>query len=70
MRVKDDPAARLRVLMAERDLNVNELSEKSGIHRNTITALRNGETRRPNRETRYQIAGALGVRLNDIWTNC
>ncbi|QQE81612.1 helix-turn-helix transcriptional regulator [Alicyclobacillus sp. SO9] len=62
-----DPAARLRVLMAERDFTVKELSYSSGVSRATISALRNGHVKRPNRETAELLADALGVRLNSIW---
>ncbi|WAH39485.1 helix-turn-helix domain-containing protein [Alicyclobacillus dauci] len=65
--VKDNPAKRLRVLMAERDINTQELAYMSGVHKNTIAAIRTGETTKPNSETRYRIARALGVKVNSIW---
>ncbi|GMA65755.1 helix-turn-helix domain-containing protein [Alicyclobacillus fastidiosus] len=37
MRVKDDPAARLRVLMAERDINTRELAQLTGLNERTIS---------------------------------
>ncbi|MFB5192931.1 helix-turn-helix domain-containing protein [Alicyclobacillus fastidiosus] len=67
MRVKDDPAARLRVLMAERDLNVQELADITGLSRVTISRLRTGWVERPTYDTARLIADALGVKLNNIW---
>ncbi|QSO55505.1 helix-turn-helix transcriptional regulator (plasmid) [Alicyclobacillus curvatus] len=55
--------------MAERDINVSELADMTGLHKNTIVAIRTGDTTRPCTETRYAIARALNVKVNDIWTN-
>ncbi|MFD1675593.1 helix-turn-helix domain-containing protein [Alicyclobacillus fodiniaquatilis] len=67
MRVKHEPAARLRVLMAERDVNVNELADRSGVSCATVTALRTGRVRKPQNETAYRIARALGAKVDSIW---
>lgn len=64
---KTDPAARLRVLMAERDLNVSELADMAGISRHTVTRLRTGAVKRPTYDTAHLIADALGVKVNSIW---
>lgn len=64
-----DPSTRLKVLMAERDINVSELADMTGLHKNTIVAIRTGDTTRPCTETRYAIARALNVKVNDIWAN-
>lgn len=69
MRVKDDPAARLRVLMAQRDLNTRELADLSGVSEATISGLRSGRVRTPKIETAYLIADILGVDPNRIWPN-
>lgn len=62
-----DPATRLRILMADRDVLVNELADKSGVSPATITAIRNRRTKRPTQDTMYRIADALGVKPNNIW---
>jgi DNA-binding XRE family transcriptional regulator len=64
---KLDPATKLRMLMAERDINVSELADRSGVSKATISALRYNPQRRPNIETARLIANALGVRINSIW---
>ncbi len=66
--LKQDPATKLRVLMAERDVNVSELADMTGLSRNTISRLRNGEVN-PTHETAYRVASALGVRTSSIWGN-
>lgn len=67
--VKKDPAAKLRMLMAERDINVSELAYMTGLNRATISALRTGRTQCPNPDTARLIATALGVRTSSIWPN-
>jgi DNA-binding Xre family transcriptional regulator len=67
MRVKEDPATRLRVFMAERDINTLELSQMTGLSRRTISCLRTGKITRPNIDTIYLISDALNVHPNDIW---
>lgn len=67
---KKDPATQLRVLMAERDVNVSELADMIGLSRGTISRLRNREVQNPTHETAYCIAHALGVRTSSIWSNC
>ncbi|WP_284286573.1 helix-turn-helix domain-containing protein [Alicyclobacillus fastidiosus] len=69
MRVKDNPATRLRVLMAERDINTLELSQLTGVSQQAISALRSGRVKSPKIETARLIAKALGVRTSDIWEN-
>lgn len=69
MHVKDDSAARLRVLMAERDVRVGELADMTGISREEISRLRSGKIHVPNHEGAYRIAQALGVRTSSIWPN-
>lgn len=66
---RDDPATKLRVLMAERDINTVELAAMTGLSTTTVSALRTGRTRSPNPDTAYLIATALGVRTSNIWPN-
>ncbi|MDT9726504.1 XRE family transcriptional regulator [Xylanibacillus composti] len=51
----------LRMLMAERDINTTELSDKSGVSVTTISNLRNGRIRQPKKSTLEAVARALGV---------
>ena len=67
--LKKDPSTKLRTLMAERDVNVSELADMTGLSRGTISRLRNGEVQNPTHETAYRIARALGVRTSNIWSN-
>ena len=53
--------------MIERDINVNELADMSGVSRVTISAIRSRRTLRPSRDTMFRIANALGVKPNKIW---
>ena len=63
---RSDPASKLRVLMAELDVTVGELADRAQVSRATISALRSGR-RKPNPDTAYLIARALGVRTSMIW---
>lgn len=66
---RNDPATKLRVLMAERDINVSELAAMTGLSPGTISRLRNGDVQNPTHETAYRIATALGLRTSSIWSN-
>ena len=66
---KQDPATKLRIIMAERDINTQELADLAGVSRSTISSLRTGRVRNPNPDTAYLIAKALGVKTNSIWPN-
>lgn len=65
--VAEDPATRLRILMAKRNVNVNELADLAGVSRHTVTRLRTGLVQHPTYDTAYLIARALGVKVNNIW---
>ena len=67
--VRRDPAVTLRVLMAERNINVSELAAMTGLSTTTISALRTGRTRCPNPDTAQLIATDFGVRTSNIWPN-
>lgn len=53
-------AARLREVRAEAKMTQHELSERSGVHRQTIAQLETG-VRQPTWETVQLLARALGV---------
>lgn len=65
--LRKDPATKLKTLMVQRDINVNELADMTGLSPATITALRTGRTRKPNPDTALLIARALGVKTSSIW---
>jgi transcriptional regulator with XRE-family HTH domain len=67
--LRKDPATRLRMIMAERDINTQELADRAGVSRATVSSLRTGRTKNPNPDTAYLIAKALGVKTNSIWPN-
>lgn len=67
MRVKDDPATRLRMLMAELDINTQELADSAKVAESTISRIRSGTVKRPTHETARRIAKSMGVKVNIIW---
>jgi DNA-binding Xre family transcriptional regulator len=64
---RKDSGKELRKIMVDKDWNVNELADKSGLSRKTISSILNGRVRKPRRDTMEMIADALGVRINKIW---
>lgn len=64
---KKNPAKQLRVLMAERDINVNELSHMTGISVTTISGIRSGRVHRPRRSTADALCEALNVHIEDLF---
>lgn len=56
---------RLRVLMAEADMNAEQLSSKSGVSIDSVRQYLRGETV-PLLETAYKLAEALGCTVNDL----
>jgi DNA-binding XRE family transcriptional regulator len=59
--------SRLKVILAERDITVKELSYMSGVSYGTCSAIVNG--RKPQIETAYKIADALGMHINRVFPN-
>jgi len=62
-----DPSVRLKIIMAQRNITVQWLSEATGITVQTISKLRNGKIRKPQQLTAKLIACELGVAVSDIW---
>ncbi|MBB3112194.1 DNA-binding Xre family transcriptional regulator/PAS domain-containing protein [Paenibacillus phyllosphaerae] len=62
-----DPSVKLKILMARCNIAAQDLSESTGISVQTISKLRNGKIRKPQRLTAELIANELGVKPNDIW---
>lgn len=55
---------KMLLAMAEHQMSVNELAEKSGVSRGTISAIRAGKTCRP--EIAGKIAQALNMPLTEL----
>lgn len=56
---------RLRVLMAEKNMNAEQLSRESGVYVDSIRKYLKGDTA-PLFETAYSLAEALGCTPNDL----
>jgi transcriptional regulator with XRE-family HTH domain len=57
---------KLRTLRAERFVSLRELSETSGVSKDTIWRLENGRSKRAYPSTVRKIAGALGVEPKEL----
>ena len=56
--------AKLAAALIRADLNGNQLAEKAGVSRGTVTAVRTGKS--CAKETAEKLAAALGVEINDL----
>lgn len=63
----DDPSVKLKIWMAKREMTAGQLSEATGISIQTISKLRNGKIKKPQRLTAELIASELGIDTNEIW---
>lgn len=57
---------RIRELRAERGLTQQELADAIGVSRQTVNAIE-GEKYSPSLEAAFQIAAALGKRLDEVF---
>ncbi|MBW7476027.1 helix-turn-helix transcriptional regulator [Paenibacillus oenotherae] len=64
---KNDPSVTLKILMARHNISTQQLSEVTGISQQTISKLRNGKIRKPQRLTAELIAAELLVAPQQIW---
>ncbi|GAB2701730.1 PAS domain S-box protein [Paenibacillus thermoaerophilus] len=64
----DDPGIRLKTLMAQRNMSASQLSEATGLSPQTISKLRSGKIRTPQRLTAELIAAELGVSPSRVWS--
>ncbi|MBM7567727.1 helix-turn-helix domain-containing protein [Paenibacillus sacheonensis] len=62
-----DASYKLRLLMLEKRVSVTQLAENTQISLTTISNIRNGKIKRPQRLTAQLIADELGVSPTDIW---
>ena len=58
--------SRLKVVMAEKEVTNVELSNKTGLHENYISDLRN-RRKEPGIYNALRVARALNVKVEDIW---
>lgn len=58
---------RIKEVREEKRMTQEELAEKSGVSRGTISALENGSMRNTGSKTLLKIASALGVTVDRIF---
>ena len=58
---------RIKEVREQKNMTQEELSEKSGVCRTTISGLENGTTRATTTKTLFNIARALGVTVDQIF---
>ncbi|HZG84249.1 PAS domain S-box protein [Paenibacillus sp.] len=63
---KHDPGRKLRMIMAERNISTNALSEMTGLSRGTISNLKSGKIGKPHRFTLRVIADALNIDVTEL----
>jgi transcriptional regulator with XRE-family HTH domain len=59
--------SKLKVILAERDISIKELAAATGLHPDTLGRIANG--RKPNIDSAYTIAEALGMHINKVFPN-
>lgn len=57
------PAEKIRIEMAIKNLNDGDVSEKSGVHRSTVSQIKKGEADNPQLKTLEQVANAVGLEM-------
>ncbi|WP_053372269.1 helix-turn-helix domain-containing protein [Paenibacillus sp. FJAT-27812] len=66
---EEDPSYKLRLLMLSKNISVTSLAQSTLISLTTISKIRNGKIKKPQRLTAELIAGELGVRPETIWSS-
>lgn len=64
----EDPAYKLRMLMLTKNMTATSLAQSTLISLTTISKIRNGKIKKPQRLTAELIAGELGVKPESIWS--
>ncbi|MBD2869511.1 helix-turn-helix domain-containing protein [Paenibacillus arenilitoris] len=64
---KISASMKLKIWMAKRDMSAAQLSIATGISIQTISKLRNGKIKKPQRLTAELIASELQVEIGEIW---
>jgi len=62
------PGMKLKIWMAKRDISASQLSASTGISMQTISKLRNGKIRKPQRLTAELLASELKVDVSALWS--
>lgn len=63
---KKEGTSKLEVIMNNKNITDHELSEKSGVHFNTIRLIRTGVFKKSTFSTLRKLAKALGCTARDI----
>ncbi|WP_262385088.1 helix-turn-helix domain-containing protein [Paenibacillus xylaniclasticus] len=63
----EQSSMRLKIWMAKRDISASQLSIATGISMQTISKLRNGKIKKPQRLTAELIASELNVDVHTLW---
>ncbi|MFX3633645.1 MAG: PAS domain S-box protein [Candidatus Pristimantibacillus sp.] len=63
-----DSSMKLKIWMAKRDMSANQLAAATHISIQTISKLRNGKIKKPQRLTAELIASELKVEVSEIWS--
>jgi DNA-binding Xre family transcriptional regulator len=66
---EEDPSYKLRMLMLSKNISVTSLAQSTLISLTTISKIRNGKIKKPQRLTAELIAGELGVKPESIWSS-
>lgn len=66
---EEDPSYKLRMLMLSKNISATSLSRSTLISLTTISKIRNGKIKKPQRLTAELIAGELGVKPEAIWSS-
>ncbi|GLX66192.1 helix-turn-helix domain-containing protein [Paenibacillus glycanilyticus] len=65
---EEDAAYKLRMLMLSKNVTATSLAQSTLISLTTISKIRNGKIKKPQRLTAELIAGELGVKPETIWS--
>ncbi|WP_338554823.1 helix-turn-helix domain-containing protein [Paenibacillus sp. KS-LC4] len=66
---EEDPSYKLRMLMLSKNISATSLSRSTLISLTTISKIRNGKIKKPQRLTAELIASELGVKPEAIWSS-
>ncbi|MCM3630519.1 helix-turn-helix domain-containing protein [Paenibacillus glycanilyticus] len=66
---EEDAAYKLRMLMLNKNITATSLAQSTLISLTTISKIRNGKIKKPQRLTAELIAGELGVKPESIWSS-
>ena len=67
MKIKMKPRYKIKEVREALKMSQEELSQKAGVSRTTISGLESGRVTAANTDTLFKIATALGNKPNDIF---